>query len=310
MKSRCDNTETPQNHGLLSQLVVLLIAWLTLQTCASAQPAAVAQTVKSLRVIKADAFDNPLPAAVRPLLTQLKQQLRELISDTLNVPQARRLTPSQVRANVLTQLVSAGVRVPPPEPAGGDNNSFDTSYVYGNIHQITVQRPAGHPDFIAVTTTIGVCCGQDTSLYLFKKLGAHWRLVLAQETNNYKEVSGAQGRFEYALSAPDERGDFFVVTANVNPWCTSNWQSLRYCVMHIGRIADQPRTLLKRDAIIYLGIDPPVYRLKVAGPRFSLKFYGEADRKAIENGATTRRMVLRYAVDGDRVKRVFRVRKK
>ncbi|MBI1766446.1 MAG: hypothetical protein HYR56_33990 [Acidobacteria bacterium] len=274
----------------------------TLTCSATAQPTAIVQTVQSLRKIKADAMDDPLPTAVRPLLTQLKRQLRELISDTLSAPQTRRLTPSQVRANVLAQLASMGVRVPPPETEGRDSNAFDTSYVYGDIHQITVNRPVGHPDLLAVTTTIGICCGEDSSLYLFKRRGRRWQVVLRQEANGYAEINGAQARFKYALAPSDKHGNFVVVTANVNPWCTSNWQQLRYRAMRIGRSANQPRLILKRDAIIYLGINPPVYRLKVRAQRFSLKFYGEADRRAIENGATTRRVILHYTVDGNRIR--------
>lgn len=286
----------------LRNLAHLIAIWLVLASSAIAQPAAVAQTVKSLREIKADAMDVQLPVAVRPLLRQLKQQLRELISATLNAQGMRHQTPLQIRANVLAQLAQVGVQVPPPEESGASSNSFDTSYVYGDIHQITIQRPAKHLDLLAVTTTIGICCGQDTSFYLFKKNGKQWQLILAQEANGYADISGAHERFEYALAPPDRRGNFFIVTANVNPWCTSAWQSLRYQVMRVSRDADTPQILLNQKSTIYLGVGPPDYRLRVQAKGFSLTFYGEASPKAISDGEITQRKVLHYAVDGNRVR--------
>ena len=288
---------------MLRNLTQLIIVWFAVVSSAAAQPAAIAQTVKSLREIKADAMDNQLPTAVRPLLTQLKQQLRELISDTLNTQRMWHQTSLQIRANILAELAQVGVQVP-PEESGALSDSFDTTYTYGDINEITIKRPAGHVALLAVTTTIGICCGQDTSFYLFKRRHARWRLVLVQEANGYADISGAHNWFEYALAPPDKRGNFFVVTANVNPWCTSNWQGLRYQVMRLGRNAEVPHILLRGKSIIYLGVDPPVYRLKVQANRFSLRFDGEASRKAIWAGATTQRKVLRYAIDGNRVRRV------
>lgn len=288
----------------LRNLARLIAVWLVLASSTIAQPAAIAQTVKSLREIKAEAMDVQLPVAVRPLLRQLKQQLRELISATLNAPRMQRQTPWQMRANVLTQLAQIGIQVPPPEKSGASSNSFDTSYVYGDIHQITIQRHAEHPDLLAVTTTIGICCGQDTSFYVFKKQGKQWQLVFAQEANDYADISGAHDRFEYALSPPDERGNFFIVTANVNPWCTSNWQSLRYQVMRVAHKAERPRILLNHNSTIYLGMGPPDYRLKVQANGFSLTFYGEASRQAVVEGKTTQKEIFRYAFDGNRARRV------
>src|SRR5262249_7376806 len=92
-------------------------------------------------------------------------------------------------------------------------------YVYGDIEDINIQEPDGHPDLVAATTTLGVCCGSDTSLYLFQRSESAWHLILAQEAEEYDEVSGAQEMFEYRISPPDSDGRFFVVTANVNPWC-------------------------------------------------------------------------------------------
>jgi hypothetical protein len=295
-----------KRKAFLPKLLVAQITWfgvIAWPNVAVAQADSIAQTVTSLRAIKADVY-KPLPAAARPLLTHLKHQLRDLILLTLNAQGMRQPSSSHLRASILAQLKRAGVQIEDAEEAIINNNGLKQEYVYGDIYEITILRPARHPDLIAATTTIGICCGQDTSLYLFKKQDAKWRLALTQETNDYEEISGAQAWFQYALSPPDARGDFFLVTANVNPWCTSNWQSLRYQVMRLGPGAEQPRVILKREATIYLGVAPPIYRLKVEARRFSLKFYTEASPKAIERGLTSQRAVLWYSVAGDRVRRI------
>lgn len=141
-----------------------------------------------------------------------------------------------------------------------------------SLYDITIKRPHECLDLIAVTTTIGVLCGADTSLYLFKYEGKNWKLILASEANDYDLISGAQGNFEFGVSWPDRSGEFFVVTASVNPWCTSNWQAITYRVLRPGPRPYEARELLDRKKIIWL-IDDPPYRLNVRDTGFTLSFH-------------------------------------
>ena len=266
--------------------------------------AAVAQTVRSLRRISTDFLHyDDVPVAARPLLTCLKHQLRDLISSTINAESNGSDTPQQLRTLILTQLRNDGVTMTAEEPEEdvADENNLDPPYVYGDIFDISIEQPGGHPELLVATTTIGVCCGADTSLYLFKKSGDGWKLTLAQEAGEYEDVSGAHGSFQYEISKPDGNGNFFVATANVNPWCTSNWQSLRYSVMRVGPSAYQPRVLLNASDTIYLGVDQP-YNLDVKGNSFSLDFEGESKNPDELN----RRHFLKYRVSLNHVTRVAR----
>jgi hypothetical protein len=214
---------------------------------------AVAQTVNSLREIKTDSMDTNVPLAASPLLAQLKRQLLDLINDTINAHDHRRETPRHLSFIIRAQLEKAGVTVKEPPDEIDAEEYFSNPYVYGDIDSIEIEQPAGHPELLAATTKLGVCCGTDSSLYLFERSGSQWQLVLAQEAADYTEVSGAQGMFSYAVSPPDGQNGFFVVTANVNPWCTSNWQSIRYKALRPGSDPHQPLTILSEEDTIYLG---------------------------------------------------------
>jgi hypothetical protein len=188
-----------------------------------------------------------------------------------------------------------------------DANYFDRGYDYGDIESVTVTRPHDCFDLIAVTATVGVCCGEDTSLYLFKYEDGGWKLNLADEKNDYDRIDGARRLFEFGVSWPDENNDIFVVTASVNPWCTSNWQSITYRVLRSGPEPCEPRVLLSRTQTIYLRGEDPPYRLEVGDSSFKLRFYGDKYSdfiSSVESDDTDEESIkelVRYRVEGDAV---------
>jgi hypothetical protein len=276
---------------------------------AGTEAALVAQTVERLREIKTGQFDTKIPPAAKPLLTRLKHQLRDVVIETINQKSEREGTPQLLQEVILVQLKAAGVNVQKREEVVYSENYFQKPYAYGDIFGITIEQPAGHPELLVATTTLGICCGEDTSFYVFKKDNGYWKLILLQESNAYDEVSGAQGMFQYAISPLDDKSDFFVVTANVNPWCTSNWQSIRYKVLRVGPSAYQPRIILSDEDTIYLGEDPP-YQLHVEGNAFSLSFASDEFMDRMNNGEELSEdeiassHVVKYRIDGNSAVRV------
>src|SRR5437868_5346470 len=102
----------------------------------SSQPlaASAAQTVAQLRAIKIDSYDlvADIPVAARPLLTTLKHQLRDLISESLNTMQPQdQLGAMQTQAHVLIAFKRSGVRVG-DTPDEADDDSLP--YIYGDIY--------------------------------------------------------------------------------------------------------------------------------------------------------------------------------
>lgn len=250
----------------------------------------IAETVMSLREIQIpEEQTTQVTPVARPLLKRLKQQLREFIEETLNGTQASAASAKKVNSIVLERLKHSGVAV-------GEDEAEDAS-AYGNIARIHVERPRGHNNLLAVTTELDIPCGSDTSLYLFKWVGGRWALALALEVNDYESIGSAQGQFGFAVSPPDAKKSYFVVAVDVNPWCWSNWQSVRYKALQVANDPFQPRTLMSRRNGIFLGNLDPVYRLRLTKGGFALAFWGDQDfggpRVHVEN----------YSVVGDRVTR-------
>jgi hypothetical protein len=257
-------------------------------------------TVKALRQFRLAGDDPSIPVKIRPLLTTLKHQLRDLISLTLNKYGAESKSLENVRKALLSELEKQGVAFERPDVVVVEPDYVDHGYTYGDIHQIVIQKLADHPDLITATTTVGVCCGNDTSLYVYKRINEDWKLVIAQEANDYEDVGGAQGSFSYAVSPPSDDSQFYVVTKDVNPWCTSNWQAIRYQVLRQGPAPYQPRVLLKQSDSIYLG-NLSEGSISILPTGFAIEFDGG---QRLDTGVLIRRHVVSYQVSGDRVQRV------
>lgn len=266
----------------------------------------ITETVGSLRRIHTDSMDIDIPVAAKPVLTTLKHQLRDLIAHRLRF-EKRRVSTQQLQARAIVDLSNLGLIDNEEGCVIVDANYFDRGYDYGDIDSITVTRPHDCFDLIAVTTMLGICCGEDTSLYLFKYEGEAWKLIVADEKNDYDSISDGRRLFEFGLSWPDENNDIFVVTASVNPWCSSNWQSITYRVSRPGAEAYEPRVLLSRTQTIYLRAEDPPYRLEVGDSSFTLRFYGDKYSdfiSSVESDDTDEESIkelVRCRVEGDAV---------
>ena len=270
--------------------VILASFNLEAQPSEESQATEIADTVHKLAgIVPADKelpYDVPEPA--RPLLTQLKHQLRDLVVNTLNDPAFRTADSTQLTGSVASRLRAAGIEV------GGEHQPE----YFGGIDGINIVQPKGHPDLRAATTTIGVPCGADTSLYIFKRGIPAWIMILAAESNNYAQVDGAQGDFGFDISPPDENGLWFLITKKVPPWCTSNWSAVRYQVLRPGPATDRPIILLNEEG------DYRRYEAESLAVRehdFTLTNFGY---QMLDGGILERICFHRYSVIGDRVTRV------
>jgi len=180
---------------------------------ASASPAQqdnLKSIVDKLGTIRINA--DPLPSAEVPplaqqLLPKLKSELRKVILRSLNT---HNIADLQILRNlVLLDLKDEGIEVSGTDaPANADGRSE-----YGLLYDLEVERPTRQPDLLAVVTELGIPCGSDSSLNLFHRKASGWELLAVDESNGFSEISGAQGNFQFAVSPPDEQGNWFVVTA-------------------------------------------------------------------------------------------------
>jgi hypothetical protein len=261
----------------------------------------IADTVASLHRIAVDYTKVPLEA--RPLLTRLKYHIRDVISHALNDAGTKPSTSIALRTRIWNQLTAGGITTGQPRERSAAGTESESKYGFGDLYDVEVSKPLHHPELIAVTTTLEIPCGRDSSLYIFRKHHRDWRLILAQEANDYDLVSGAQGLFNYRIS-PGYSKQFFVVTVNVNPWCTSNWQSIRYSALRAGSSAYKPHVLASGEETIYLGVAPPPYKLVVTRKWFGIRFNGESSQAQIMNGITSRDHLVKYLVAGNRAVRL------
>lgn len=252
-----------------------------------------AHTLEQLRTVKVKEYDPDIPITIRPLFTELKHGLRDVILQTLNEKSFHWTSPDEITARVLELLQQHDILLKKP---------YETPYyTYDRIYDIHISQPAAHSELLVVTTTLWVMCGSDTSFYLLQRVGRTWQLIAAQEANDYEDITGAQKWLEYAISPPDETGQFFVVTANINPWCSSNWQSLRYKAFRIGTTPYHPTILLQREETIYI---VGGYTLTVQANGFEVIFSGNPSEYEREIGLehTTDLHMFSYTIEGDWVR--------
>lgn len=275
--------------------LILCVALLASDAGAGAEPVAsesgLARTARELRQI-APPEDTDVPPSVRSLMQSWKGQLRDFIGRELNSGPTRNAPAERIADRLATALAREGVpvdREPDPNDAGGP---------YGRLVDLAVQRPAGHQHVLAVSLTQGISCGSDTSLYLFEEKDQAWRLAFALEANGYEEVSGALGSFDFRVSPPDPKGGFFLVAADINPWCSSNWQRLRYRAYRLGGDPLRPVPFFEESAGIYLENG---FKLSAAADRFRLDFEGS---QSLDLGLLIREYVRAFRVTGTAVERI------
>jgi hypothetical protein len=239
--------------------------------------------------------DNPedfphgeVPEAARRLLPQLKKKLRNLILATIISSSGE--DEASLRVKIEGALREQGIPVGHGKLPG----------LYGGIHGVGIDRPPGSPDLLAATTTIGIPCGEDTSLYIFRQKGAHWALELAVEANDYPTINGAQESFGYAISRRNARGEWYVVTVHAHPWCTSCWNGITYQVFRPGPNPDAHRLLAKGSDGLYRCEDV-AYKLRLVGDGFKINRVGAY---GLDSGVFMGVYADRFNVTGDRVTRV------
>lgn len=282
----------------MPRISIIILCLLLFCVHADAQVRTIRQTIRELQSIEVPDPDTTVPAQARPLLTELKHQLRDCITEILNrdpfyvdhLQNSDRLQPY-----LLKELELHGVRLDDSADEDGD----DDRHPYGIIWDATLERPKGLTQILAATTSIGIAYGNDTSLYLYKKEGLRWMLILALEENDYASIRSAQCGLDYVVSPPDQNGDFFVVAAHTTAWSVSNWQGLDYELVRPESDPYVPKVILKRSESVFLGVDAP-YKLEASVDSFTLLF----QTNSIDTDLLVRPRMFRFKVKGDHAVRI------
>jgi hypothetical protein len=285
----------------LPMSISLFLLLLASASSARAQSNRLLEISKQLRSIETSQGNGYLPSTDVPplaqkLLPQMKSELRTLFWRTLNEHAA--VSPDSLRAFLLADLKSAGLEVFAERQF--ENNYNPDAAEFGKINDVRIRQPAKHPDLLVIDVSLSVPCGDDHSLTVFQRADGPWEPLLIADANGYEEVSGAQGSLEYAISPADGAGNWFLVTAGITPWCSSNWQGLHYRVLRPGASPETPRVLLKEERGVHIGVDEP-FRLKITSRGFEIHNVGS---QGLDSSLLTRVHVQKYQVTGDKVTRV------
>lgn len=231
---------------------------------ASAGESKITRLAQKLQRIEID-DETVVPEQARPLIASLRDAVREW---AIGQVRAGRIpeSPDGPAADAMQKELEALI------PKWND----ETGYRYGTWAGVAIERVPEHPELVGVQVTLNVPYGCDTSLTLLEKRGRGWQPVLTAQSDEPREISDAWCEFSYGVSPADANGRYFVVTANVTPWPTSNWQSLRWNVLRPGSSVTRPEVLASNSEPLFLGRDP-AFDLVVTRDDFALGFVTSAE---------------------------------
>lgn len=177
-----------------------------------------------------------VPPQAKPWLRELKAELGAAVSRAFDGLAANEAIAEVVQRRIVRGLAGRGVTV-------GEEPS-DDELGWGYVLAVSARVAEGHPNLVAVTSTISIPCGSDATLSLFRHDGVSWSRVLVEEAREYDDISGARGQTAFAITPTGPDGSFLVLTTDVPPWCSSIWHPLRYRVRRVVPSRAEPLELL------------------------------------------------------------------
>lgn len=232
-----------------------------------------------------------MPSGAYSLLEAEKHTIRELLRVVIN-SEAPNSSSEQLFRSASDALSKAGVRLDSQQHA-----EDTTSQMFGRV-TLQLERVLGHKDLIAAKVGVSIPCGTDGALYLYQQTAAGWEPALSYEAEPYKEVNGAFGGLDFAVS-PVKDGSFYVLAASYTPWCTSTWQGIRYAILRPKPGSDRPQVLVNATDSIYLGVDQ-LWKLRADADVAQINWTSSS----MDAGILMREHVSRYKVSQGSASRI------
>jgi hypothetical protein len=231
-----------------------------------------------------DLTSGPVPGDARRLLREFHLALRDAVVANLPLDGPRPLL--DIQQELLTRL-QAGLTERVPDARSGP---------YAMAIDLELRALARRDDIVLAAATASIKCGSDTALHVLVRRGEVWRAIATIASAPSATISDAWGYFQFAAMPPNRDGRFTLVIANVNPWCSSSWQTLRYAAYSVdpGR---GTRRIFSAHRTVFLG-DGSAATIEVSESHFTLRFTGSHPDPEI----LTRPYELRYQVVGTRVR--------
>ena len=163
-----------------------------------------------------------------PKLTTIKHDLRDWVDDHLSHVQSdvdERALAGKLNTELRASNLVCGWTDPDP--------SCPDQIQLGYLGRIELRRTGG---LLAAITRVGIECGFDESVYLYKALpGDGWQRIWQNEQNSYiKDTYQPQTIVSVDADFDTTTKDFLVMTLGRNPWCQSNWHNVYFRVFRPG----------------------------------------------------------------------------
>ncbi|WP_437735687.1 hypothetical protein [Sorangium sp. So ce1335] len=249
-------------------------------------PLDAAEAIQALAALETSAGgigSSAPPAGAPALLGALKADLRGIIGRALDA--VADAPPAAARERAMAELERRGVRPTPEERR------------WGSLLDLRIEQPAAHPELRVAVLTLAVPCGEDSSLYVFERGPAGFRLALAQESD-LSERTSEGNRLSYGLVPGRPKGHWALVVSSAGSSCVSLWRTLTTRVLLRGTDPLRPRAAFAGSLRFHL---PAGYTLAMAASGFTLRWTG--DPSFLPWYPRWGSFAAHYVVDGDSVRR-------
>jgi hypothetical protein len=268
----------------------LALALLIVETASSqdVQLSALHQTLSKLAAKpQAETFDAPGPE-----LTVAKHQLRDWIEAQLDSVQD---------PTALSDRINAMLKTVEVENASDDQNFL------GSLGDVDIRDQSG---MLVVTTSVGIPCQYDESVYGYKRVDNRWRRVLESEQLDYSPGKCAPQlifaiHVWQAFKDGHETGPAYVLTLG-NEWGgASAWHQVYHRVWRV----DPSASKLLIDGSEFAWLRTGTYAVGSMGQdrtndKAPIDVLIEFTQASIDGGVHNREAIRHYLIDGDRVQRV------
>jgi len=170
---------------------------------------------------------------------------------------------------------------------------------YGFELWFRVKAAGGGKPRVGIVSSFSIECGSDAVLMVFSAEGDAWREVLHWESRPYRTVAGAFWSFAYSMSPPDSSGEWYVVTKNVLPWCSSTWSAIQFTVLRPVGGTPSPQVLLSGREDMWWG-NEDMGTVEANAEDFEVRYHSSS----IDSGVHNRVYMLHYGIRGDRIARI------
>ncbi|HNY41987.1 MAG TPA: hypothetical protein PKJ41_16410 [Bryobacteraceae bacterium] len=183
------------------------------------QDDALEQLRTTLNSVKSRSKDAVATQGATPELTKAKHQLRDWVeSYVAGLPGGGE---SALELSLNGKLATAGMTA----PAAGAGSAADTvgETLAGFLGEVKIRH---RNSLLAVTTGVGIVCGYDESIYVYRRANGKWKRIFDYEQTDYREGLYRPQQVIDILASPSDKGQPDLVLAlGYTPWCTSNWRA-------------------------------------------------------------------------------------